>query len=274
MAHSGDDGRTPRTLEVRGPFTVADDASVGDWCIIGGANGPAVIESGCRLGDHAKIGGSVFLGSGSQVGDYVVLGHATKRLTTGHDPTETHGRAQRFLVRDGSTRIGPDAVLRSHSVVYLCVRVGSGLTTGHHVLIREHTTIGDRCIFGSYASCDGYTVVGSDTHVGQYAQLSQGARIGNGCFIGGHTVFSDNRMAVRIPDRDLDGAVVGDFVRIGLGCVILPGVSIGEGAMVGAGSIVSRDVPSGVLAFGSPCRVIRSLQPEELADYRDSFSTP
>jgi acetyltransferase-like isoleucine patch superfamily enzyme len=139
-------------------------------------------------------------------------------------------------------------------------------------MIREHTTIGARCVFGSYASSDGYTMIGDDVQVGQYAQLSQGARIGDGCFIGGHTVFSDNRMAVRDPNDDLFGASIGDFVRIGLACVILPGVTIGEESMVGAGSVVTHDVPPGVLAVGSPARVLRDLTDEEIATYKRSVN--
>ena len=59
--------------------------------------------------------------------------------------------------------------------------------------------------------------------------------------------------------------VVGDNVWIGAGAKILPGVTIGSNSVIGAGSIVTKDIPEGVLAFGNPCRVQRRLTPEELS---------
>lgn len=58
---------------------------------------------------------------------------------------------------------------------------------------------------------------------------------------------------------------IGDYVWIGMNCLILKGVTIGEGAIIGAGSVVTRDVPPFCLAAGSPARVLRSLQPDESA---------
>ena len=56
---------------------------------------------------------------------------------------------------------------------------------------------------------------------------------------------------------------IGDNVWIGGGVRILPGVSIGSNTVIGAGSVVTKDIPDGVLAAGNPCRVIRTLTPEE-----------
>ena len=56
---------------------------------------------------------------------------------------------------------------------------------------------------------------------------------------------------------------IGDYAWIGLNCIILTGVTIGEGAIIGAGSVVTRDVPPHCLAAGSPARVLRHLAPGE-----------
>jgi acetyltransferase-like isoleucine patch superfamily enzyme len=257
--------------ELHGWVELAPDLKVGVGCVIGGTS-PTEIATGCSLGNYTTVDGGVHIAENCSVGGYSVLGHPSKREVMGHDATAELDRIQDRLVQEATLVMGPNSVVRSHSVVYLHVRTGPRLVTGHNVMIREHTTIGARCIFGSYASSDGYTVIGDDVQVGQYAQLSQGARIGNGCFVGGHTVFSDNRMAVRDPDLDLFGATLGDRVRIGLACVILPGVNIGDDSMVGAGSVVTGDIPPGVLAVGSPARVLRELSSEEIGSYRDSVA--
>lgn len=59
---------------------------------------------------------------------------------------------------------------------------------------------------------------------------------------------------------------IGADCWIGGGAIILPGVNIGDQTVIGAGSVVTRDVPSGVVAAGNPCRILRELTPEELTD--------
>lgn len=254
----------------RGALDLAPDLEVGIGCVLGGPHAPTVIERGCILGDYVKLNSGVHLGAGSRLGDYVLVGHPTKAQIRDFDPACFSERVRDLLIEQPTTVIGPGATIHSHSVIYLHVRIGTGFVTGHHILIREHTTIGARCVFGTYASCDGYTAVGNDVHIGQYAQLSQAARIGKGIFIGGHTVFSDNRMAIRRVEEDLFGAVIEDYARIGLNCVILPGVHIGHDAMIGAGSVVTKDIPPAVLAYGNPCRVVRDLTLDEIKAYRNS----
>ena len=104
-------------------------------------------------------------------------------------------------------------------------------------------------------------------HIGQYAQLSQSARIGRCVFIGGHTVFSDNKQAIRAVNYDLFGASIGDYARIGLSCVILPSVEIGEFALVGAGSVVTKNVRSRGVAYGNPAKLERELTEAEVREY-------
>ena len=261
----------PRVL-LRGDVDLAPGTAWGEGCLLGGPSGPSVIQPGCTLGDYVKVNGGVDLGPGSRVGDYVLLGHPTKAEMSGFDAAHRSERVRNLVIEEPTTIVGRGATIRSHSIVYLHVRIGAGLITGHHALIREHTTVGARCVFGTHASCDGYTVIGDDVHVGQYAQLSQAARIGNGVFIGGHTVFSDNRLAIRRVEEDLRGAVIEEYVRIGLNCVILPNVRIGQHAMVGAGSVVTKDIPPAVLAVGNPCRVLRDLSPDEIDAYRGSVA--
>lgn len=255
---------------IAGDVSIPPNVRVGRGCVVDGTDAAVAFGDGCVLEDYVVIRPGVRLGANTRVGSFVELGHPTKAETQGADPSQLSERVRDLLIPARETRVGEGSVIRSHSVIYSHVRAGARLVTGHGAVIREHTTIGERCVFGTYASCDGYTSIGDDVQVGQYAQLSQSARIGNGCFVGGHTVFSDNRMAVRSVDDDLFGAVVDDYVRIGLGCVILPGIRIGRDALVAAGSVVSRDVPPRTLVAGTPARELRALTDEEVETYRGS----
>lgn len=72
---------------------------------------------------------------------------------------------------------------------------------------------------------------------------------------GGVRVFRDTRPGIHVYDR----IRVGSHVFIGMGTIILPGVTIGDRCVIGAGSVVTRDIPSGSVAAGVPCRVIKSI---------------
>lgn len=253
---------------ITGQVEIGDGVQVGRYCVLEGSpDRPTVIGSGTLLEDFVKVHPGVCLGKESWVEAYTILGHPTKADLMGRDVSANAGRVEDLLIRPATTVIGAGAVIRSHSVIYTHVEIGQSLITGQGIMIREHTSIGDNCVFGTHASTDGYCFIGPMGHIGQYAQLSQSARIGRCVFIGGHTVFSDNRLAIRDVDQDLFGATVGDYVRVGLSCVILPSIVIGDHSLVGAGSVVTRNVPQRMMAYGNPARVERELSLEEIREY-------
>lgn len=253
---------------IHGDVEIGAGVQIGRYCVLEGAPGrKTVIAPGCLLEDFVKVHPGVILGEKSWVEAYTILGHPTKADLTGRDVSTTSQRVNDLLILEPETVIGPGAVIRSHSVIYTHVEIGASLVTGQGIMIREHTRIGDHCVFGTHASTDGYCRIGPMAHIGQYAQLSQSVRIGKGVFIGGHTVFSDNKQAVRDVEEDLFGAIVEDYVRIGLGCVILPSVRIGARSLVGAGAVVTKDVPEKMLAYGNPARATRELTKEEEQKY-------
>lgn len=265
-------GRRHREVRISGPVVIPSDVEIGDWSVIEGLPGREVILGrNVRIGHFCHIGPGVQIEAGSVIGDNVTLGHPSKAELTGADPSEVSPRVKDKVISEVWTRIGADAVVRSHSVIYSHVIIGREFRSGHGVLIREHTQVGDGCVFGSYASCDGYTTIGDGSHIGQCVMLAQAATIGRGVFVGGHTTFSDNRWIVRDPEEDLFGAVIEDGARIGLSCVILPSVTVGRDAMIGAGSIVSHDVPPGSLAYGAPARILRPLTSDEISRCRQAI---
>jgi acetyltransferase-like isoleucine patch superfamily enzyme len=109
--------------------------------------------------------------------------------------------------------------------------------------------------------------IGAGTYVnrGTYFDAHQKLLVGENCLIGPHCYFTDANHG-REPGApviqqtiEVKPVIIGNHVWIGAKCIILPGVTIGDGAVVGAGSIVTRDIPAGALAYGSPARVARFL---------------
>jgi len=143
--------------------------------------------------------------------------------------------------------------------------LGPGTRVWHHAQIRTRARIGARCIVGKGVFVDFDVSVGDDTKLQNYACLYHGVRLGRGVFVGPHAVFTNDRNpratdAAFAPLREGDWIVgettVDDGAAIGANSTILPGLHIGHWSMVGAGAVVTRDVPDYALVAGSPARLI------------------
>nr|WP_320162447.1 DapH/DapD/GlmU-related protein [uncultured Methanoregula sp.] len=151
------------------------------------------------------------------------------------------------------TVIGKNAILRSGTIIYCDVIIGDDFQTGHNVMIRENTKIGDRVAIGTATVIEGNVIIGCDTSLQSMVYIPTETRIGNHVFIGPNTVMTNDRYP---PSHgQMEGPTIGDHAAIGANATILPGVCIGEGALIAAGSVVTRDVPDHMLAIGSPAKL-------------------
>lgn len=151
----------------------------------------------------------------------------------------------------GPARLGDGARVRWGSVIYGDTQAGTGFTTGHHALVREHTTIGDDVLVGSGTVIDGQSKIGSNVSLQSRVYVPVGTTIGDDVFIGPGAILTNDPYPVRL-QVELKGPTVGDHASIGANATVLPGVVIGEGAFIAAGAVVTSDVPPGTLAIGVP----------------------
>ena len=152
--------------------------------------------------------------------------------------------------------IGDRAVLRSGTVIYAGVVIGGDFQTGHSVVIRERTRIGDRVVVGTHSVIDGNVVIGSNVKIQTNVYIPTHTTIGDDVFIGPCVTITNDKYPLRRRDEyEPRGAIIEDSASIGANATLLPGVRIGEGSMVGAGAVVTRDVPPWSLAVGVPARV-------------------
>ena len=129
----------------------------------------------------------------------------------------------------------------------------------------------DTVILSPFYTDYGYNcIIGEKTFINHNAYLMDGAeiKIGDNCFIGpncgmytaAHPIFFEER------NKGLEKALpinIGDNVWIGGDVTILPGASIGNNSVIGAKSLVTKDIPANVVAFGNPCRVIRKISEKD-----------
>ncbi len=154
-----------------------------------------------------------------------------------------------------------------HCVIFPDVTIGEGTRLGNFVLIRAQTRIGPGCVIGSYVDIEGEVAIGAYVSLQSACYITRGVVIEDEVFCGPRvTTMNDKRMTYRRPNlkfvraspRILRGA------RVGGGSVLLPGVTIGANALVGAGSVVTKDVPDRAIVLGNPARVVGRVPDEEV----------
>ena len=163
-----------------------------------------------------------------------------------------------------NVRVHPTAEVSSEAVI------GPGSSIWNQAQVREGARIGSGCIVGKNVYVDVGVVVGDRVKVQNNVSLFHGVTVEEGVFIGPHVCFTNDRVPRAVnpdgsPKTDADWDVSTTLVRVGaaLGAnsTILPGITIGRWAMIGSGSVVTRDVGDYELVAGNPARRLGSACP-------------
>lgn len=152
--------------------------------------------------------------------------------------------------------LGPGARLRSGTVLYDGSRIGDRLETGHHVVIREQCDIGDDVSVWSNSVIDYGCRIGSRVRIHANCYVAQYTRIEDDAFLApGVTIANDLYPGSDDSARAMTGPMIGAGAQVGVNVTILPYVRLGAGCLVGAGSVVTRDVAPGAVVYGNPAVV-------------------
>ena len=186
------------------------------------------------------VSSTVELGDGSRVDPEVILGYLGGRR-----------------IADVTLRIGPGARIRSGTVIYAGSRIGAGLETGHNVVIREENAIGDRLDIWNSSTIDYGCEIGNGVKIHCNVYVAQFTTLEDDVFLApGVTIVNDPHPLCGLCMR---GPTIKRSARVGVNATILSHVTIGEGALVGAGSVVTSDVPIRTVVYGHPARPVKSV---------------
>jgi len=227
-------------IMINGDYLKYNDVTIGNNVIIGHGS---IIYPNIVIGDNTFIG------------PYSTLGEPIGSFYNEHSASvEKHDFKK--------TIIGPNSVIRSHSIIYEDVEIGEGFQSGHRVTIREKTSIGIKCSIGTQSDIQGnvilnnYIRIHSNAHIGQYAVIEDYA------WIYPFVVLTNDPLP---PVYNLKGVTIKKYAVIATSSVILPGIVIGKNALVGAHSVVTKNVDDEMLVVGNPAKVrccVREIRDE------------
>jgi acetyltransferase-like isoleucine patch superfamily enzyme len=210
----------------------------------------AIVSSRAQIGSNVKIGpfclihDEVVIGDDCEIQAYCELGVPT-------------------ALAQGPLVIGSGSLIRSHSVFYQGSIFGSGLRTGHRVSVREKISAGNDLQIGTLSDLQGHAKIGDHVRMHSNVHIGQQSTIADFVWIFPYVVLTNDPHP---PSHVCIGPRIDAYAAIATMSVILPGVHVGEGALVAAHSSVTKDVVPHTVVAGSPAKYITETSNIKLKD--------
>ena len=208
------------------------------------------------VGDNVVVYPGTVIADGCTIGDNVVLGKQPSL-----SPRST---AKREAL--APLEIGPGTIVSTGAIVFAGTKLGARVIVGDGARVRERCVIGDDVVIGSGSLIENDTTVGALTKIQAEAYITAYSTLEENVFIAPCVVTTNDNFMGRTEKRHalIKGPTIRRGARVGGGAILCPAVEIGEEAFVGAGAVVTKDVPPRVVVVGNPARVLRDVPAEEL----------
>jgi acetyltransferase-like isoleucine patch superfamily enzyme len=198
------------------------------------------------------------VGDGCKILDYAVVGKQptlSPRSTAKKEPLPP-------------AELGPGTIVSTGAIVFAGTRLGARVIVGDQACVRERVEIGDDVVVGRGSLIENDTSVGALTKIQADAYITAYSTLEESVFIAPRVITTNDNYMGRTEKRfeSVRGPTVRRGARVGGGAILLPGIEVGEEAFVGAGAVVTRDVPPRAVVVGSPARQIREVPDEELLE--------
>ena len=204
---------------------IEDDVCIGDNCYI---DSNTIIRSGVNLGDNS------FIGANCIIGEYW-MDFCIDRKKHFHRLT-----------------IEKDALIRSGSIIYAGSKIGKSFQTGHQVTIREKSQIGNNVSIGTLSDIQGNCKIGNYVRMHSNVHIGQLSVVDDFVWIFPYVVLTNDPTP---PSNDFIGVHIHPFAIIATGTVVMPGIEIGQDALVAAGCNVTKNVKPYEIVMGNPGKV-------------------
>jgi acetyltransferase-like isoleucine patch superfamily enzyme len=225
----------------------------------------------CRIADHVVIGKACEIGSrvvihdGSVIGDQVRIDDGA---VIGKSPMRAANSAVTKEQQLPPAKVGDNCIIGTGAVIYRGCEIGCKVLVADLATIRENVTVGDFTIVGRGVAIENYCKIGRYVKLETNVYITAYSELEDRVFVAPCVATSNDNFIGRTEERfkHFKGVTVRRGGRIGVNATILPGITIGEDALVAAGALVTKDVPPRKIVVGVPARVFRDVPPEQLLE--------
>jgi UDP-2-acetamido-3-amino-2,3-dideoxy-glucuronate N-acetyltransferase len=230
----------------------------GEHCVFG-AN--VILGTNCRIGHHVVFHDDVVVGDDVRIDDHAVLGKLPMRAASSATTKDAEF---------SPLEVGAGSIIGTGVVLYRGLKLGRRCLVADYATVREEVVVGDRTIVGRGVTIENECSIGRFVKLETECYITAYSTIEDRVFIAPGVTTSNDNFVGRTEARKkaFKGVTVKRGGRVGAGSVILPGKTIGEDALVAAGSVVTRDVPARKVVMGSPARVVRDVPTEQLLEHQ------
>ncbi|ONN27288.1 UDP-3-O-(3-hydroxymyristoyl) glucosamine N-acyltransferase [Thermosipho affectus] len=218
-----------------------------------------IIENNVQIGHNVVIREGTIIREGSVVGDNTVLG---KKPFKAKASATTEEKELPSLV------IGNFVTIGALCVIYRGAILSDFVFVGDLASIREDVKIGEYTIIGRGVTVENKTQIGKYVKIETEAYITAISNIEDFCFVAPEVTFTNDNFLGRTEERKkyFKGPTLKKGARIGANATILPGIVIGEDALVAAGAVVTKDIPSKKVYAGVPARELKDVPADELLE--------
>ncbi len=213
----------------------------------------ATIMDGAIIGDHVVIEDHVHIDYGVIIRDHVHIKAGTTvdaRCILGEHLMDFY--ADRINKRHPLV-IGRNSIIRSEAIIYGDTVIGDHFQCGHRVTIREKTRIGHHTRIGTLSDIQGNCEIGNYVSIHSDVFVAPETVLRDYCWLFPHVVLTNDPTP---PSETVKGVVVDEYAIVATGAIIMPGKHIGRDSLVGAGAVVTKDVPEQKVFVGNPAKEI------------------
>jgi len=175
-------------------------------------------------------------------------------------------------MNDKKYKIGKNPTIREPTIIYPGNIIGDNFQTGHFVVIRQNNKIGNNVSIGINSELAFDCVLEDNVRLHSKCFVPEYTLIKKNAWLGPNVVLANDKYPLsKEGKKELNSPVIGEFVKIGANSTILPGIKLGNHALIGAGTVVTKDVPDYAVVVGNPGKIIGDIRKYDSYDYSKEF---
>ncbi len=225
----------------------------------------AIVGRNVVIGNHCQLGHHVIIYDDTIVGDHVCIGDFS---VVGRLPYRAKRSATAVAGDLPALKIADNVIMGSGVILYRGSQVGQDVLLADSCQLRENSRVDDETIVGRNVTIENQCVIGRRCKIETNAYITAFSTIADDCFIGPMVTFTNDAFLGRTQERHakMAGPRLERGARIGANATILPGVTLHADCLVGAGAVVTRDVPEKTVVMGCPARVVGPVTAAQLLE--------